>query len=93
MQIFFLRHDIEDPPCEFHHAEGMLEPSMRGTWVDQVRHRQLVDVAESLKRATVEDFSLTRLDPDEVMDWIADFVEVFGHHPPSPTANTPAAES
>ena len=39
-----------------------------------------MDVPQPLERPAIKDPALTRLDADEIVNGIADFVEVFGHH-------------
>jgi hypothetical protein len=52
----------------------MLKPAMSGTWIEQIGQGKLVDMAEPLERSTIQDLHLSRLQPDEIMDRVADLL-------------------
>lgn len=52
---------------------------MRGTGVDKVSQRQLVNVAKPLEGTRIENGALIRIQTSEHMDRISDLVEVLLH--------------
>lgn len=64
-QVVWIRHDVEDPRRQIHHAQRMLEASMRRAGIDQIAQGQLVNVPQSLKRPAVDDRKFRRGDLDE----------------------------
>jgi hypothetical protein len=52
---------------------------MRGAGVHQIRHRQLVDMAEPLKWPRIKYPALLGIEVVEYMDGITDLVDVFCH--------------
>ncbi len=77
-------HHVEDPPGDLHHAERVLEALMRGAWVDQVRQRQLMDLAQTLEGTRVDDRALRVFKVDEDMHGVAHLVVAFRHHRSQP---------
>jgi hypothetical protein len=51
-------HNVVYPGCEFHDSQGVFESPMRGARVDQMRHAELIDMAESLHGLRVKDSAL-----------------------------------
>jgi len=72
--------DIEDARGQFHDADRVLEPPMRRTGIDHVRHGQLVDVAQSLQIGGVEQRSLGTAQTNEYVDRVTDFMKHLGFH-------------
>ncbi len=59
-------------------AQGVLEPGMCGTRVDQERVPELPDVAEPLKRCAVHHAERRRIDPDVVPQRVPHDFEAAG---------------
>ena len=78
-QVVWLRDDVKDSSGELHHAEGVLESLMRRARVDEVSKRQLMDVAQALKRAGIQDSAFVAVQTDEHVNRVADFVNVLRH--------------
>ena len=78
-EVLVAHDDVVHPPRQLHHAERVLEASVGAAGVDQVRERQLVDVAQPLERARVDDSQLVGIGLDEDMDGVANFIELFRH--------------
>jgi len=58
----------------------VLEATVRGARVDQIRHGELVDVPQPLHRLRVHHCSLITIEADERVDRITDLVLPLHHH-------------
>src|SRR4029077_19587032 len=58
----------------------MLKPSMSCTWIDQIGHRQLMDMTQPLKRSRIEYRPLIRREPDEYMQRITNLDDATPRH-------------
>src|SRR5437868_8003417 len=54
---------------------------MRRSRIDEVGQSELVDIAEPLKGPRVKHATLIRIEADEHVDGVTDFVEVLWHDP------------
>jgi hypothetical protein len=72
----------------------MLEAPVRRSGVEQAGHRQLMDVAQALERAAVDDLPFLRINVNEPVDRIADLMLVLGHQgfPARPTSLASTAD-
>src|SRR5688572_26459008 len=76
-QLLRTNHRIERSPCEIHDSERMLEAPMRGSGIDLIGHRQLMNVLEPLNRWAVHQLPLQVVEADESVDGAADLVPEF----------------
>jgi len=74
-----VKDNVENPPSKFHDAERVLEAAMRCAGIHQIRHGQLVDVTKPLEWPAVQYFPFARLNSNEIVNRIADLMEIFGH--------------
>src|ERR1041385_299344 len=79
MPIPFVGDDVENSTRQLHDPEGVLESTMSRAWVNEIRQRELVDVAKTLKRTRVDRRHFVRGDPHEVMDRVTDLMLMLGH--------------
>jgi hypothetical protein len=49
MTVALVRDDVEDATGQFHDTEGVFEPAMGRSGIDEVSKRELVNVPEALK--------------------------------------------
>jgi len=73
------RHHFEYPFSEFHHAQGVLEPFVRGRRIEQRCEPELVDMSQPLEWPRVQHRTLVRVQADEGVDRVADFVKMLAH--------------
>jgi alkanesulfonate monooxygenase SsuD/methylene tetrahydromethanopterin reductase-like flavin-dependent oxidoreductase (luciferase family) len=79
MATAFVCDDVEDTAGQFHDAEGMFEPAMRRSGIDERRQRELVNVPKALEWARVDRRNFVGGDADEVVNGIADLVLMLRH--------------
>lgn len=79
LDLVRLGQRVVRPTGELHDAEGMLESLVCRTGVDEVRHRQLLDVPEMLKWRRIQHESVLAVQPDEGMNRIANLVPQLVH--------------
>ena len=92
VNVFFGGDDSEHTLRKLHHTERMLEPVVSRTGIDQVRQCQLMNVPKALKRTRIEDLSLVRIESNENVNRVPNFVDVFRRHC-SPPRSFQTAES
>jgi hypothetical protein len=57
----------------------MFEAPVGGTWIDEIRKSELMDVPESLKRTRIQNLSLVRIQSNKYVNRVTDFVNRFDH--------------
>ncbi len=77
--IFSSGNYIEHTIGKLHHTKGMLEAAVSGTWVDQIGKRQLMNMTETLQGRRRQDTALVRIESNEHMNRIADFMDSLSH--------------
>lgn len=82
-QVFSSGHHVEYLRSKFHHTEGMLKALVSCARIDEVGKRKLMNVAEALKWARIDDAALVRADGNERMNWVPEFMAVL-HSPMRP---------
>jgi hypothetical protein len=60
------------------HAQGMVEASVRGPWIDQVSQSELADVTKALEGRRIDDADRRGIESDGVPDWIPDHLKARG---------------
>jgi hypothetical protein len=79
-QVLGVRDHVEDARGELHHAERMLEPLVGGARVDQIGHRQLVDMPQSLEGGAVEHWQFRGPQLYEHVQRVADLDGLLRRH-------------
>ena len=78
-QIFMGSDDAKHSLSQFHHAKGMLKPSMGRSRIDEMGQSKLVDMPQTLKCPRIKDLPLFSIQAGEDMNGITDFVDIFCH--------------
>lgn len=71
MNVERMGHHAENPVSKFHNADGVFKVFMGSPGIDQIRQSQLVNGAQSLKWARINDISLVGVEVGEDMNRIA----------------------
>lgn len=74
MPVRLGRDHVENATRHLHHAEGMLESAVGSARIDQIRHRELMNVPQPLERPRVDRTHLVARNSNEVVNRIADLV-------------------
>lgn len=70
-QVLILRHNIENPTGQFHHAKRVLKPAVGCAGIDQISQRELVNMPEALERTRIENLPLFRAQLDENVNGVS----------------------
>ena len=77
VQIFVVSDDTKHSLSQFHHAKGMLKPSMGRSRIDEMGQTKLMDMPQTLKCPRIKDLPLVSIQAGEDMNGITDFVDIF----------------
>jgi hypothetical protein len=72
-------NDVIDTTGQIHDAERVFKSPVCSRGINEVGQRKLVDVTEPLKGPRVDDFPFLRIQLDEPVDWVPNFVDSIRH--------------
>jgi hypothetical protein len=79
LHVHRVRHNVIDAAGQFHDPKGVLETAVRRPGIEEMREGELMDVAQPLHRPRIQNLTLQRLEADEDVNRIPDFMDVFCH--------------
>jgi hypothetical protein len=77
--VLWICNHVIDAARQIHDAEGVFESAVRSGRIDKIRQGELMDMPEALKRPRVNQVTLLRVQLNEPVDWVPDFVDSSGH--------------
>ncbi len=80
MKIVIVGNNVKDFSRKLHDAKRVLKPPMCRSGINEIGHRQLMNMPKSLKWPTIEYGSFFGLDANEIVNGVSNFVKVLGHY-------------